>query len=505
MKVRSKLIITAGLILCFALLTGPISVLAYTGAMGYEGGISAADPYEEYREVCFLTGKPILLEGTMTVKKSVRQSLINTTYTYDLANAEQNATLTRVVTMDTETGTKENGQTTESSDITKIPTEIVKIGDTTYRLTSYQFSRSAISDPKPAVIYNAGEYKLKKVYDVDAGGTITVEMTGSQYGYDQYWSSAKAGTVNLIISAKPENDEESNRGWGGSAKVVVSAVAKKGFRYIENEPWQISFEGGYVESNWEESVLEYDATLPEFDKNGIATDVLTRYTERIGLDTEPVYTRLMVPDLKHLRGHWAEEPIKILFSLEVIPGTGEDYNPSKYVTRREFTAMVVRAIKDIPEDPDLVKRTKSTTKSKTTNQEASPFTDIGPGDLYYEEIKTAKSRGIVQGTGQSQFLPDKYITAAEAVTMLIRALGLEGLAPYPDAVTPFVDNDSIPAYARNATVVAYRIGLVEGDNRGYFHPESVLTGERASALLYRLIRYMGEELVTDYRERLLDY
>lgn len=491
--------------LCGILLTSSVHVSAYTGSMGYEGGISAADPYEngtyKYREVCFLSGKPIILEGTMTVKKNARQGKINTTYTYNLTNTQQNATLTRVVVMDTVTETKENGQTTETSTLTKKPTEIIKIGDSIFSLTDYRFSRSGINDPKPAVLYNAGEYQLTKTYSMDSGGTITEEMTGNQYGFDQYWSCTKSGTMKLVISASPKDAPA----WGALAQVVVSSTAKKGFRYVENQPWQISFEGGYVEQNWEESVLEYQASLPEFDKNGNATEVMKEFSERLGLDTEPMNTRLMVPDLKHLRGHWAEEPVKILFSLEVIPGTGESFNPAEYVSRSEFTAMVVRAIKDIPVDPDLVKRTGSTTQSKSQADEVSPFSDIARGDPFYNEIKTAETRGIIHGTGQSKFSPDRSITTAEAVTILIRALGLEGLASWPGAITPFVDNDTIPSYARNATAAAYRIGLVEGDNRGYFKPQENLTWERASALVYRLIRYMGEDLVKDYRERLLNY
>ena len=89
--------------------------------------------------------------------------------------------------------------------------------------------------------------------------------------------------------------------------------------------------------------------------------------------------------------------------------------------------------------------------------------------------------------------------------MIIRALGLEGLSSYPNAITPFVDNDDIPAYARNSVDVAYRIGLVSGDSRGYFRPNEKLTYQKAAVLLCDLIEYMGEDLVKDYRERFLSY
>ncbi|AGC68196.1 S-layer domain protein [Thermoclostridium stercorarium subsp. stercorarium DSM 8532] len=509
MKLRDRKTAVISFILCAFILLSPTVSSAYVGSMGFEGGISAANPFEEntytYREVCFLTGTPIILEGTMTVKKNVKNEKVTTTYKYNLENKEQNATITRTIVMETVKTTNENGQTTEKSSISKKPTEIVKVGSKIFELTNYEFTRSGITDARPAVYYNTGEYILRKTYRINSGGTITVEMTGSQYGYDQYWSSAKSANVDVAIAARPEIGGKTVA-WGGQAKIFVSSVAKKGFEYVENQPYQISFEGGYVEKDYEESVLEYEAQLPEFDKDGKPTGVMKDYKERIGIESTPVLTRLQVPDLKHLAGYWAEEPVKVLFSLGIIPGIGEDFNPAKYITRKEFTVMVVRAIKDIPEDPDITKKQKTTARTtRNKTPEISPFRDVSTDDPFYEDIKKANSRGIIQGTGDAYFSPEKNITSAEAVTMLIRALGLESLAPYPYAVTPFVDNDEIPAYARNYVAVAYKIGLISGDSRGYFHPNRYMTYEDASVLLYKLIRYMGEELVKDYRERFLSY
>jgi len=510
MKVKIKATRIISMLLFILILCEPAVSFAYMGSLGYEGGISAADPFEDntysYREVCFLTGVPVILEGTMTVKKNVKNDIVTTTYVYKLENAEQKASITRTVVMETTTETKANGQTTETSKISRKPTETVKVGNTVFTLTNYEFTRSGITDPQPAVYYNTGEYMLKKTYRITSGGsgTVTVEMTGKQYGYDQYWSSAKSASVEISIYAQPQINGKVVE-WGGDAKIFVSNVAKKGFEYIENEPYQISFEGGYVEKDYEESLLDYEARLPEFDKDQKPTGVLKSYKETIGIDPKPVLTRLMVPDLKHLEGYWAEEPVKILYSLGVIPGTGEDFNPTKYITRKDFTVMVVRAVKDIPEDPDLKKNQKTTKTSRSKTPEISPYLDVKTDDPYYEDIKSANNRGIIQGTGNAYFSPDRHITSAEAVTMLIRALGLESLATYPYDVTPFVDNDDIPAYARNSVAVAYRIGLISGDSRGYFYPNKYMTYEEASVLLYELIKYMGEELVKDYRDRVISY
>ena len=247
MKVRKRTTLILCLAMSLIILFEPTLSAAYVGSMGYEGGISAADPFESntylYREVCFLTGVPIVLEGTMTVKKNVKGEKVSIQYIYDLVNVEQGASIRRSVYMETQKKTGENGQTTETSVVTRRPTERVVVGNLIFDLTDYEFTRSGITDPRPAVYYNAGEYMLEKKYRINTGGTITVRMTGKQYGYDQYWSSAKSGNVDVIIEASQLMGGKTVE-WSGTARVFVSSVAKKGFEYIQNEPYQISFEGG---------------------------------------------------------------------------------------------------------------------------------------------------------------------------------------------------------------------------------------------------------------------
>ncbi|MCX7772427.1 MAG: S-layer homology domain-containing protein, partial [Clostridia bacterium] len=256
-----------------------------------------------------------------------------------------------------------------------------------------------------------------------------------------------------------------------------------------------------------ESTLSYTAKFPEFDKNNAPTDVMKDYNGSQNLSTTPELSRLMVPDLKQLKGFWAEEPISILFGLEIIPGTGSSYKVGKYVTRREFVAMLVRAVKDIPRDPNVTTSKTTTTVKKTSSKtpEVSPFKDVKTTDIYYNEIKKAYTSGIIKGDGRSNFNPNAYITQAEAIKMLVSALGLENLAPSPNSTTPFADNDKIPSYYRNAASVAATLGLVEPDARGNFNPATSISNEKAADLLYRFIGYMGDDLVQDYRDRIMTF
>ncbi len=498
------------IVLALIITLAPLNALAVEGTMGYAGGISVEDPIEKseynYTEMCFLTGVPIKLTGTLTIKKTDKNDVVNATYTYKLDNTESNTTLNRVVIYTTTRETKVNGQITESTKLSRIPTEVINVGGTTYRLIDSSFAQSMITDPKAAINYHTGEYTGKKVYRIGTGNdTVTVTLSGRTYAYDQYWSSTETQRINVMVETDMKSANPPVK-WGGAAEIVVSSATLNQVNYAENEPTHISFDGGYVKKQWMESTLDYTARFPEFDKNGIPTDVLKTYTNTQSLGTQMELSRLMVPDIKHLNGYWAEEPISILFGLEILPGTGENFKVGRYLTRREFVGILMNALKDIPTDPDVRTLTASTRRTSSKKApEISPFKDMESGDLYYDEVKKAYQKGITSGNGNGNFGPNVYITNAEAIKMIVAALGLENLAPYPTTTTPFTDNDSIPTYARNAATVAATLGIIKPDYMGRFNPSNRLTNENTANLIFDLITYMGNELIKDYRDRMIDF
>jgi S-layer homology domain. len=506
---RKRLMRLTGFIAAAVIMLMPMKALAVEGTLGYEGGISASNESKDtyyYTEMCFLSGKPIYLTGTLDIDKRVKNNTETATYTYKLENTEESASLTRVIVYVTTSETKANGQITESTRLSRTPTEVITIGNTRYTLREYNFSRSIITDPKPALNYYAGEFTGRKVYTVNNNrdNTITVDISGKLYAYDQYWSSTQTQKIQYTITASMLGENNPYE-WGGLAEVTVSSTTRQQIKYSENEPWQISFDGGYVRKTWEEAVLDYSAKLPEMDSKNRPTPVVREYSDRTSITTTPVLERLMVPDIKQLNGHWAQEPVSILFGLGVISGTGENYDINKYITRREFVTMLMQAVKDIPSDPDVRTSSVTTSRNRKKTAEVSPFRDVSVNDPDYELIKKAYEKKITVGTGDGYFRPDAYITYSEAIKMIVSSLGLENLAPWPYAATPYVDNDSIPAYARNAAAVAYSLGIFQGDEKGYFNPYGRITNEQAAKLFYNLIQYMGDELVKDYADRMLSF
>lgn len=506
MKRISSLIICLVLIMCLL----PSEANAREGDAGYEGGISSGESpgktTYEYQEVCFISGEPIVLKGTLVITKQLKQSKIISTYKYSLKNTDKAATLTRILSFTTILTTKENNQIVEETSYSRTPSETIKIGSVSYILKTNDFTRSSLVDPKPAINYYAGNIWGKKVYQIGTtanGGTVTIETTGDFYGYDQYWGNVEVEVLNHNISCEKNNGGKVDK-WGGNARVSLSSSVTQQLKYYKNQPDEISFDGGYVMTQYNNNILEYTSELPEFDAKGISTDKVIEKSDSLKIETFPVQKRLPSVDLSYLKGHWAENNIKLLFGLEIFAGNGRNFKPEQNITRAEFASAIVMAAREVPPDPALTSKLTSTRSTKKQTV-VSPFDDVSVDNVYFNQIDSAYKRGLISGKGKNLFGPNDSLTIADAVNIFIRAVGLESLAPSPAPVTNFKDNDQIPASARNAAYVAEKIGLVLGDSKGNLNPNAKLTKAQAAVMLNRFITYMQDGIKKEYRDRIVNY
>jgi len=207
---------------------------------GYEGGIKNE---LTYKEVIFITGEPILTEGTIDIKVTQKGNIITERYSYRLANTEKEATLNRTVSLTREIQDK-GDQTIENISISNY-TETINVGRNRYVVDqkSNQWSKSDIFHKKPGVTYFAGNWTGRKTYTINrTGGKITVETEGTSVGYDQSWGSTQTQTLEHYITY--EEIGQNPIKWQGSAKVEAVHNRTKDYAYMSNTPSQISFNGG---------------------------------------------------------------------------------------------------------------------------------------------------------------------------------------------------------------------------------------------------------------------
>ena len=132
------------------------------------------------------------------------------------------------------------------------------------------------------------------------------------------------------------------------------------------------------------------------------------------------------------------EAITMLSDLGVIQGKDDGkYHPEDTITRAEACAMIARLMTGDPKASQYVG--------------AQSFSDVQKGSWKDSAIGYCYINGIVIGVGNNKFEPDRAITDAEFVTMVVRAMGYE---------TADMKQNYPFSYMSNAQAV----GLLDGTN-----------------------------------------
>lgn len=482
-----------------------IGVLAVTAAASPAGAaVRLPDGiYNEtvYEEVVLLTGEPIVVSGTRQENVSNGRNGQTVRLTFKLASDDNAVKVTRSITYAVETEQRPDGQETRTVSVTRF-SETVTTPAGQYRLDDYQYHRSDVTDRRPAMAYTAGNWTERRQYSVGKSeGTVTIEGTGEVYGYLNEWGETETLLGEVLLTAAGEND------WQGQASFVTTATRTKDLIYIKSDPLIISFSGGHLLRSQEQQTLHMTATLPVFDSDGTPRQGAFRTTtvDR-ALETVPTQERLPVADKRDLPGHWSEPYMSRLFAVRALTPGGQYAGPNLPMQRVEF-ARAITILAGL-EPAEVVEETTFRGRPAPirrapggpVEEPPPPFNDVDPSSPDYRFIKAAADNGIIMGGGN--FYPFATLTRAQAVTMLIRALGLEGRAPAAGYVNPYHDHADIPYWARDAVAVATQFRLVQGDSFGYFNPNQAMTRAEASAMLSRFLDFLREDVRLDYRERL---
>ncbi|WP_158606996.1 DUF4073 domain-containing protein [Paenibacillus ginsengarvi] len=122
---------------------------------------------------------------------------------------------------------------------------------------------------------------------------------------------------------------------------------------------------------------------------------------------------------------------------------------------------------------------------KVEGVSAPRFADAGAIEAWAASAVTAAAeRGIAEGFSDGTFRPNVVITRAEMTTLLARAASLESSG---DAEPTFADAADVPAWARPAVAAAEGLGLVQGRGGGQFEPFAAATRAEAVVLLLRML------------------
>lgn len=487
------------LIMMAIILALPIS--SFATPIGFSGGVN--NEYE-YEEIVFITGEPIKFIGEVKATENERDDVKTLRYTFDLSpeNKSIEGRLRRTVSYETNYANRnDKGQAIGETSLSRKATETIDIDDDTYRLEDYQFSKSDIIDKRPASDFYSGNIKGRKYYSINGDeGKVIIDISGGNTGYENFWGSTETQIIDYYITYDRDVEEIDDDGdvdtdhvsWTGNVRAQVSDSLTKELRYSGNLASLSSFNGGYVKVTDREIISTYSFDLPSYARDMSLSKSMV-----------PRIERLIVPKFKDLGGHWAQSAIEKLYSLDVFEDESQFFTPNIPMTRAEFIRAIIKAC-DIRIELEE-ENTRSRTASRRRNEpaEESPFIDVSVDSSDYPYIKEGVAKGIISGAPDRRFNPDKPLTRAEAITIIVGALGFDSKAPTPGYYMSFADDRSIPSWARDSIYVANEIGIIQGDNTNRVNPTKEMTRAEASAMLVRFLEFLEEDLQQDYRENII--
>ena len=443
-----------------------------------------------YSEMLFVSGNPVLFEGNLNVSQSgtiTDAEMGNFTMTNSVTSSDRtadNVDLNRNITFGVQW--RRQGDQIIFNYNVNAWSETITTPEGTFTLDPQQshFVMSIIEDHNPGAVFYRGDISKRAVYMIGDGETIVVETTGVIYGFDSPYSSTETQRLDAFVMAP---------NWSMSYQVRPSVSVTTYLQYRDNTLMPISFTGNYMHFMENSSVAAYDIFVVPQPFHDIPT------AGNFNIESRSTFEQLIAPDLTFLRGHFAEQDISRLFAQQIITGEPTHFQPAQLMTRGEFITALVNALRiEVP-------TAQAATNNIFNRATRIVFPDVMPTRPEYNHIMAAYRSGLAHGRVDGNFHIDQPITREEAISILVRGIGLNNVAMNPTPVTAFADSLQISDWANRDIAAALELGLIVGDANGNLSPRDIISKAEGAALINRFIDYMREDLVRDYSERMVNF
>ncbi|RIX52963.1 S-layer homology domain-containing protein [Paenibacillus nanensis] len=131
----------------------------------------------------------------------------------------------------------------------------------------------------------------------------------------------------------------------------------------------------------------------------------------------------------------------------------------------------------------------------TSNESGKTFSDVETDQWYYEPVRIASSLGVVNGVSDSEFGPNKLINRGDIATMIVRAFDDTVAFDSSSKALPFGDVPSY--YAASSIKAAYLAGIVNGITDKAFKPFANAKRAEAAVMLQRALSLQKTQLPDD--------
>ena len=179
-------------------------------------------------------------------------------------------------------------------------------------------------------------------------------------------------------------------------------------------------------------------------------------------------------NLVDIKGNFAENSINKLAQYGIVSGyPTQRFEPNKPITRGEIAAILSRIVNEKP-------------------VKADNFSDITGNQYYDESIGKIAALQLMFGYEDGTFRPSAQITRQEFAVVMSRLIQIEEETEkvVPSTIVAFKDNKDISIWAYKDLEKLQQIGIIKGDDKGFFNPNTKITRAETSAILERVLIYL---------------
>ena len=171
---------------------------------------------------------------------------------------------------------------------------------------------------------------------------------------------------------------------------------------------------------------------------------------------------------------WAKTWVDSISSL-LPPALSGGYQSN--ITRAEYVRVMVEFMQKASGDSiDVIAAKNSVTTAGISFSDTDNFL-----------IRVCAALGVMSGTGNGQFSPDRFLTRQEAFVMIRNALSAIGVDTSDTEIElPFKDNADIYPGALEAIQYLVKSGIIDGSAQ-YFYPKVELSREMAYVIVAKLL------------------
>lgn len=167
--------------------------------------------------------------------------------------------------------------------------------------------------------------------------------------------------------------------------------------------------------------------------------------------------------------HWAVDAIAHSVARGYFKGEGNSrFAPNRAITRAEFVTILGRKAGIAPSGA------------------SAAFKDVNVGAYYAPYVAWAESKGIVKGTGNGKFEPNRTITREEMAVILDKFLGDQNKIYSSTNKAQFNDGTTISSWAKGSVEKMANLGFLSGVGNGNFVPKGSFTRAQAAQVLYTI-------------------